>query len=90
MFTKQQGCKDTCKIKNVTIFGKFKIFLERLKDSTQSKHNCVKTFNVRHDAERYRVSQVITGSASWKMQFFSIISFLNDSKFYDEERNELS
>ena len=25
-----------------------------------------------------------------KMQFFSIVSFLNDLKFYDEERNELS
>ena len=27
---------------------------------------------------------------SWKMQFFNIITFLNESKFYDEERNELS
>ena len=24
------------------------------------------------------------------MQFFSIVSFLNDSKLYDEQRNELS
>ena len=47
--------------KNVIFFGKFKIFLERLKDSTQSKHNCVKTFTVRHDVKRYRVSQGITG-----------------------------
>ena len=61
------------KMKNVTIFGKCKIFLERLKDSTPSKYNCVKTFDVRLDAKRYRVSQSITGS--WKMQFFSIISF---------------
>ena len=45
--------------------------------------NCVKIFNVRHDAKRYRVSQGII--VSWKMYFFSIISFLNDSKFYDEE-----
>ena len=64
------------------------IFLERLKDSIQSKYNSMKTFDVRHAAKGYRVSQGITGS--WKMQFFSIMSFLNDSKFYDEERNELS
>ena len=88
MFTMQQGCKEPCKIKNVTIFGKFKIFLERLKDSTQSKHNCVKIFDVRHYAKRYRVSQGITGSR--KMYFFSINFFLNDSKFNNEERNEHS
>ena len=75
-------------MKKDTIFGKYKIYLERLKDSTQSKHNCVKALNVRHDAKRYIVSQEIIGS--WKMQYFSIISFLNDSKLYDEERNELS
>ena len=69
-------------------FWKYKIFLERLKDSIQSKDNCMKTFDVRHAAKGYRVSQGITGSP--KMQFFSIISFLNDSNFYDEERNELS
>ena len=64
-------------------FWKYKIFLERLKDSIQSKYNFVKTFDVRHDTKHYRVSQ-------GKMRFFSIISFLNDSKFYDEERSELS
>ena len=45
-------------------FRKYKIFPERLKDSTQSKHNFVKTFDVRHDvrhdAKRYRASQGIT------------------------------
>ena len=46
------------------------------------KYSCVKTFEVRHDAKRYRVSQVIT--SLWKMQCFSIISILKDSKFYDE------
>ena len=69
-------------------FWKIYDFLEGLKDSTQSKHNCVKKFDVRHDAKRYRVSQGIIGS--WKMYFFSIIFFLNDSKFYDEERSKLS
>ena len=69
-------------------FGKYRIFLNRLKDSTQIKRNCVKSFDVRHDAKHYRASQGITGPK--KKQFFSIISFLNDSKFYDEERNELS
>ena len=64
------------------------IFLERLKDSIQSKYNCAKTFDVRQDVKPYRVSQGITGS--WQMQNFSIIYFLNDSKFYDEELNELS
>ena len=59
------------------------IFLEFMKDSSQSKHNCMKTFNVRHDAKLYRVSQGVTGE--WK-----IISFLNDTKLYDEERNKLS
>ena len=78
----------TCKIKHVTFFGKFKIFLERLKGCFQSKHNCVKTVNVRHDAKCYRVTQGTVGS--WKMHFFRIISFLNDSKFYDEEQNKLS
>ena len=39
-FTKLQGCKQPIKMKNVTIFGKFKIFLEQLKDSTQSKQLC--------------------------------------------------
>ena len=43
MFTKLQGCKKPSKIENVTIFGKYKIFVEQLKDITQSKHNCVKT-----------------------------------------------
>ena len=62
--------------------------LERLKDSTQSKHNYVKKFDVRHDAKCYRVSQGTI--ESWKMYFFSNISFSNDLEFYDEERNELS
>ena len=53
-----------------------------------SKYNCVKTFDVRHDVKHYRISQGITGL--WKMQFFSIISFLNDLTFYAEEQNELS
>ena len=89
MFTKLQCCNKQTKLKKkVTIFGKYKIYLERLEDNTQSKHNCVKTFDVRHDAKRHRVSQRITGS--WKMQYFSIMSFLNDSKLYDEERKELS
>ena len=57
-------------------------------DSIQSKYNCLKTFDVRHTAKRYRVSQGIKGSK--KKIFFSTISFLNDSKFYSEERNELS
>ena len=83
-FIKQQGCKEPCKIKKKCHnFGKFRIYLERLKYSTQSKHNCVKTIDVIHNAKRYRASQVIIGS--WKMYFFSI-----NSKFYDEERNELS
>ena len=88
MFTKLQGCKKASKIINVAFFGKYQIFLEQLKDSTQNKRNCVKTSDVRHDAKHYRASQGKTGPL--KMQFFSIISFLNDSKFYDEERNELS
>ena len=67
---------------------KYQIFLDRLKDSFQIKHNCMKTFDVRHDAKHYRASQGITGPL--KMQFFSKIYFLNDSKFYDEEGNELS
>ena len=87
-FTKQQGCKDPCKIKHVTNFGKFKVFLERLKNSTQSIHSCVKTFDDRHDANRYRVSQGIVGS--WRMHFFSVISTLNDSKFYGGVWNELA
>ena len=76
------------KIKNMSQFFENKIFLEWLKDSTQSKHNGVKIFDVRPDVKHYRVSQGITGP--WKMQFFSIISFLNDLKFYDEERNKIS
>ena len=62
----------------------FRFLLDQWKYSTQSKHNCVKTFDVRHNAKRYRVSQGII--VSLKMYFFSIISFLNDSKFYNEER----
>ena len=73
---------------NVAFFGKYQIFLDRLKDSTKIKRNCVKTFDVRHDAKHYRASQGITGPM--KLQFVNIISFLNDSKFFDEERNELS
>ena len=63
-------------------------FLDPLKDSTHIKRNCVKTFDVSHDTKHYRASQGITGSL--KMQMFSIISLLDGSKFYDEERNELS
>ena len=51
-------------------------------------YNYVTTCDVRHDAKQYRASQGITGTMN--MQFFSMISFLNDSKFYDEERNKLS
>ena len=69
--------------KNATIFGKYRIFLQRLKTVHKSKHNYVKTFHIRHDAKCYRASLM-------KMQFFNIITFLNESKFYDEERNELS
>ena len=49
----------------------------------KSKHNYVKTFDIRHDAKCYRASLM-------KMQFFNIITFLNESKFYDEKRKELS
>ena len=52
------------------------------KRTTKSEYDFVKTFNVVHDEKWYRVSQGITGS--WKMQFFSIISFLNDLRLYDE------
>ena len=69
-------------------FVKYPIFLDQLKDSTQIKRNYVKTLDVRHDAKHYRASEGITGPI--KIQFFSIISFLNESKFYDEEQNELS
>ena len=86
--TKLQGCTEPSKIINVAFFGKYQIFLDRLKDSTQIKRNCVKTFDIRHDAKHYRAPQGIT--VPLKMQFFSIIAFLNDSKFYDEEWNELS
>ena len=65
-----------------------RFFVEGLKDISQSKHNCVKTFDVRQDAKHNRVAQGIIGP--WRKQLFSIISFLNDSKFYDEERNKLS
>ena len=68
--------------------GEYPIYLDRPKDSTQIKRNCVKTLDVRHDAKQYRALQGITGPI--KMHFFSIISLLNDSKFYDEERNILS
>ena len=57
MFKKLQGCKEPSKIENVTFFGKYKISVEQLKDSPQSKHNFVKTFHVRHNAKRYRVLQ---------------------------------
>ena len=67
MFTKMQGCKVPPKVINVAIFGKYQIFQDRLKDSSQIKRNCVKTFDVRHDAKHYRESQGITGPL--KMQF---------------------
>ena len=84
MFNKLQGCKQPSKILNIaSFFGN--IIFSRLteKDSTQIKRICVKTFDVRHDDKHYynRASQGITGPM--KMQFFSIISFLNDSKFYE-------
>ena len=82
MFTKMQGCKKPPKVINVAFLGKYQIFKDLLKDSTQLKRNCVKTFDVKHDAKHYRESQGITGPL--KMQFFSIISFLNDSKFYEK------
>ena len=83
-----QGCKEPPNVINVAFFGKYQIIQDLLKDSTQIKRNCVKTFDDRHDAKHYRESQGITDPL--KMQFFSIIFFLNDSKFYDEGRNELS
>ena len=84
------NCKANTTIQNnkCHIFLKYLIFLDQLKDSSQIKRNYVKAFDVRHDAKQYRASQGITGPR--KMHFFNIISFLNDSKFYDEERNELS
>ena len=89
MFTKLQGCKQPSKIINGTFFlENIRFFLDRLKDSTQIKLNSVKTFDIRQDVKHNYASQGITGPT--KMQFFSMISFLNDSKFYDEERNELS
>ena len=88
MFTKLWGGKEPSKIINVTFFGKYQIFLDRLKNSTEIKRDSVKTFDVRHDAKHYRASQGITGPM--KLRFFGIISFSNDSKFYDEDRNKLS
>ena len=63
-------------------------FPERLKDSSECKYNCVTSVDVRHDIKRRKASQGMTGW--WKMHSLSIISFLNDSKFYNELRNELS
>ena len=77
-----------CKVAGGWVAREYPIFLDRLKDSTQIKRNYVKTFDVRHDAKHYRASKGITGPM--KMQVFSIIFFLNDSKFDDEERNEFS
>ena len=34
-----KAAKNQTKIENATIFGKYKIFVERLKDSNQSKQN---------------------------------------------------
>ena len=61
-FTKLQGCKEPFKIINVAFFGKYQIYLDRLKDSNQIKRNCVKTLDVRHDAKHYRAPQIMTGS----------------------------
>ena len=36
IITKPQGCEEPCKVKNVTIYGKFKIVFEQLRGSTQS------------------------------------------------------
>ena len=44
------------------------IFLDQLKDSTQIKHNCVKTLDVRHNGKQYRVSQVITSPLKCSFQ----------------------
>ena len=88
MFTKMQDCKEPPKVINIAFLGKTQIFQDLLKDSIQIKCNGVKLFDVRHDAKHNRDSKGITGPL--KKQFFSIISFLNDLKFYDEERNELS
>ena len=48
----------------------------------------MKSFDVRHDTRHYTASQRITDPM--KINFFSMISLSNDSKFNDEERNELS
>ena len=65
-----------------------RFFVERLRDSSQSKQNFVKTFDVRHYTKRYSVSRGITG---WcKKQLLSIIYFLNDMNIYDGEQNQLS
>ena len=73
MFTKMQGCKEPSKVINVAFLGKYPIFLDLLKYSTQIKRNCVKTFDVRHNAKHYGESQGITGPL--KMKFYSIIFF---------------
>ena len=70
---KLQGGKQPSKKYMSHFFGKYQIFLDRLKDSTQIKRNCVKTFDVRHDAKHYRAPQGITGLM--KMQVGRIISF---------------
>ena len=44
-----------------------------MKDSTQIKRNCVKTFDVGHDAKHYRESQGNTGPL--KMQFLAKFPF---------------
>ena len=88
MFTKLQGYKQPPKIINVAVFGKYQIFQDRLKNSTQIKRYYVKTFDVGHDAKYYRASQGVT--SPMKKQFFSMISFLNNLKFYNEELYELS
>ena len=60
------------------LLGKYNSLLEQLEDSTQSEHNCMKTFDVKPNAKRYRVLQAITGL--WKIEFFSIIFFF---KWFD-------
>ena len=73
MFTKMQDCKEPPKVINVAFSGKTQIFQDLLKDSIQIKCNCVKPFDVRHDAKHNRESKEITGPL--KMQFSAYFPF---------------
>ena len=71
MFThKLQGCKEPSKIINVAFLGKYQIFLDQLKDSTQIKCNYMKTFDVRHNAKHNRASQGIRGQLIFLVRVF--------------------